>query len=201
MTSNPANFWWSYPPKIWQFPKFYYWGWMCWRTSVSTTTLDQYLFSHDNGNISQFTFDSTCPVLSDVEISTPGILNLLLKMDCKKSPGSDGIPNSFLRRYSLWTSKHLSVIFEKSVVTAIIPRLWKSAKIIPFKSGNKQVVANFRPISRTSSSCKLLEHIVHKHVSEYLEANSILCPQQHGFHRDYQPLPSFFSSLMTLLFL
>lgn len=60
------------------------------------------VFSYDNYYVPDFGFDGTC---------SAGVPNLLINLDCKKIPGPDGIPNSFLRCYSLWTSKYLSVIF------------------------------------------------------------------------------------------
>lgn len=51
------------------------------------------------------------------------------------------------------------------------------------KSGSTSEVSNFRPISLTSTICKLLEHAVLKHINTYLEQESILSAYQHGFRR------------------
>ena len=50
-----------------------------------------------------------------------------------------------------------------------------------FKNGNKFDPANYRPVSLTCISCKILEHIVHSHVMKHLEKFNILSDVQHGF--------------------
>lgn len=53
-----------------------------------------------------------------------------------------------------------------------------------FKNGNKQHVLNYLPISLISTSCKLLEHIIHNHITEFLSKNTISC-HQHGFRKGF----------------
>lgn len=92
----------------------------------------------------------------------------------------------FLKRYSEWCANYLTIVFKKSIGSTTVPRLWKLANVVPvFKSGNKQIIPNYRPISLLSTSSKLLEHIIHKHIVEYLNANNILSRSQHGFRAGY----------------
>lgn len=44
---------------------------------------------------------------------------------------------------------------------------------------------NYRPVSLTSVCSKILEHIVHSSVCQFLEENHILTYRQHGFRRGY----------------
>lgn len=53
------------------------------------------------------------------------------------------------------------------------------------KTGLKHMISNYRPISLTSTCCKLLEHIIHNHISEFLETHSVLTNFQHGFRKGY----------------
>lgn len=50
------------------------------------------VFGCDNDYVPDFGFDGTC---------SAGVPHLLIKLDCKKIRGPDGIPNFFLQRYSL----------------------------------------------------------------------------------------------------
>jgi hypothetical protein len=52
-------------------------------------------------------------------------------------------------------------IFKISYESGTIPAIWKTANICPvFKKGNKFEAINYRPISLTCISCKLMEHII-----------------------------------------
>ena len=42
--------------------------------------------------------------------------------------------------------------------------------LLILKKGSKQLTKNYRPISLTSTCCKLLEHIVHSIISHHLES-------------------------------
>lgn len=120
--------------------------------------------------------------IDKLDITDAGIFNLLLKLDPKKGSGPDDIPNTFLKRYAEWCSRYLGLIFRKSLSTSQLPQEWKIAKIKPIhKGGDADSPSNFRPISLTSTSCKLLEHIILKHMTVFLERINFFSPNQHGF--------------------
>lgn len=124
------------------------------------------------------------PRMSDLVVSESGILNLLLNINVKKASGPDDISNAFLKRYAEWVSRYLFIIFQASLQQSKLPADWLCGKIIPIhKSGNKMTVQNYRPISLTSTCCKLLEHIISNHVTQYLEENNLIYKHQHGFRR------------------
>ena len=54
-----------------------------------------------------------------------------------------------------------------------------------FKVGNKgrPKAENYRPISLTSITCKVLEHIIHRNIISHLDQQRILTDVQHGFHK------------------
>lgn len=92
----------------------------------------------------------------------------------------------FLRRYAECVAKFLVVIFQASLLTATLPRDWRIARVIPiFKKGDRLIPDNYRPISLTSTCCKLIEHIIANHILEFLERHSILTSFQHGFRKGY----------------
>ena len=45
------------------------------------------------------------------------------------------------------------------------------------------MASNYRPVSLTCVSCKLLEHILCSHIRDYLDRHNILSPYQHGFRK------------------
>lgn len=42
---------------------------------------------------------------------------------------------------------------------------------------------NYRPISLSSTNCKIVEHIIGSFINKFLETNSALSEFQHGFHK------------------
>ena len=92
----------------------------------------------------------------------------------------------FLREVATQISPALTLLFNASILQSIIPADWKDALINPiYKKGknNRGIAENYRPISLTSVTCKLLEHIIHSNIIKHLEANTILSEKQHGFRK------------------
>ena len=78
----------------------------------------------------------------------------------------------------------LTLIFQASFDQGQVPEDWKRANVTPlFKKGDKSKAANYRPVSLTSTCCKIMEHIVHSHLMNFLESNNILSDYQHSFRK------------------
>lgn len=111
---------------------------------------------------------------------------MLLNLDTKKSPGPDKIPNAFLTRYAEWVAKYLSILFSRSLNEGQVPNDWRTARVQPVhKNGKKQYINNYRPISLTSATCKIMEHIIHTHISDFLVKHDFITNLQHGFQKGY----------------
>ena len=84
--------------------------------------------------------------------------------------------------------KPLVLIFNKSVLTGEYPDELKIAKVIPlFKSGDKTLVNNYRPISLLSIINKLFEKLIYKRLREFLIKFNVLYiyKYQFGFRSGY----------------
>lgn len=187
LLSCPAKFWRYLSPKKKSVP----------RLSIGDTVLDDNfeiaktlntyfcsVFTQDNGNTPNISlFEEILPI-DDVSVSEDGVLAMLLKLDIKKSPGIDEIPNAFLVRYAEWCAKYLTLLFRKSLTRAELPDDWRFAKITPIpKADDHSSPSSYRPISILCTSVKLLEHIIFKHISSFIESNNLLDHRQHGFRR------------------
>jgi hypothetical protein len=76
----------------------------------------------------------------------------------------------------------LVLLFNKSVSTGEVPLGWKTATVCPiFKKGTKGDPGNYRPVSLTSVTCKLLESIIMDKITEHLIENGLIRYTQHGF--------------------
>ena len=74
------------------------------------------------------------------------------------------------------------MIFQASLDSGQVPLDWRKAKVVPiFKKGSKGDAGNYRPVSLTSTVCKLLESILREKVTSHLIDNAILEQSQHGF--------------------
>lgn len=67
----------------------------------------------------------------DVLITREGVLQMLLKVNPKKSSGPDGISNSFLRCYAEQITDFLTALFNASLRCGEIPADWRTARVVP----------------------------------------------------------------------
>ena len=76
----------------------------------------------------------------------------------------------------------LTRIINKSIEEGIFPEIWKVGVVTPvLKKGNPFDKNNYRPVSCLSVLSKVLEKIVCVQVTDYMEKNDLLPPNQHGF--------------------
>ena len=76
----------------------------------------------------------------------------------------------------------LTKIFNHSVKLGKVPKDWKLANVTPiYKKGDKKVTLNYRPISLTSVTSKIIEKIIRDRLARFLESNNIISDNQHGF--------------------
>ena len=55
----------------------------------------------------------------------------------------------------------LKALFDMTLEKGKLPSDWKMANIIPiFKKGSQNIAENYRPISLTSTLCKMMEHLI-----------------------------------------
>ena len=109
---------------------------------------------------------------------------LLDSQNPHKASGSDQLTPRFLKEMAPSITPALTLIFQASFDQGQVPEDWKRANVTPlFKKGDKSKAANYRPVSLTSTCCKVMEHIVHSYLMNFLESNNILSDYQHGFRK------------------
>ena len=97
------------------------------------------------------------------------IEKLIDNLPNKTSKGHDDISNVLLKRIKHVISVPLEQIFNKSIEEGIFPEEMKKADVIPlFKSKEKFLVNNYRPISLLVTISKLLEKIVYSRTYSFL---------------------------------
>ena len=99
-----------------------------------------------------------------------------------KAAGPDGLRPRVLKELSSELVPILTLLFQASLNQQSLPDIWKHANVNPiYKEGDKTNPSNYRPVSLTCISCKLLEHIICSNLMQHLTRHNILYPLQHGF--------------------
>ena len=87
-----------------------------------------------------------------------------LKRIKSNSAGPDHIPGFIYRKFALWLALPLSLIFNKCMISAKMPTLWKNVLIVPIPKNKHQ----FRPISLLCAPSKILEKMMLAKMTPYL---------------------------------
>jgi hypothetical protein len=78
----------------------------------------------------------------------------------------------------------LAEIMRTSLKEGAVPEDRQTANVTPiYKKGSKSDPGNYRPVSLTSVSCRLMEGIIKDHVVNHLERHGLIRATQHGFMR------------------
>jgi Reverse transcriptase (RNA-dependent DNA polymerase) len=117
-----------------------------------------------------------------IVINLEAVMSAVQSLKRGKSPGIDGLTASFLKIAGFEAACYLDSLFNQIIREGVIPSVWKKALVIPiFKGGEKRILGNYRPISLTSTACKVLEKIIDKYIRVVLHKNDSLSQAQHGF--------------------
>ena len=104
------------------------------------------------------------------------------ELSSNSAAGPDCVPSSLLVNCATELAPVLLLIFSHSLSHGVIPKSWKRAAVIPiYKSGDKTVPSNYRPISLPSVICKVIERIIRRQVFSFLDRNRCLNTTKHGF--------------------
>ena len=141
----------------------------------------QSVFTQDNA-IPMNLHPKTQAVFNNIHISSDKITMALHNIAPKTSATPDGIPPLVLKKIGFTILDFLTKFFQLSLSSGCLPKQWKTANIIPIhKKSSKDKAGNYRPISMTSSICRLLESIIKNDVLQYLMSNNMISDQQQGF--------------------
>ena len=109
-------------------------------------------------------------------------------------------PSIILRNCSHQLATPLAAIFNIIFERSELPTPWLTSFVLPLHKKSKQSdVSNYRPISITSSTCKVMESIIHDSISTYLLSNDLLSDHQHGFLKNRSTLTNLLHSIRNWL--
>ncbi len=124
--------------------------------------------------------EPTNDTLSSITVTPVQVFQKLKNLPPKLSSGPDGLPSILLKKLASVLDVPLSKIFNASIEQGKIPDQWREATVSALhKKGEKNNAANYRPISLTCVSCRVLESIIADSLKIHLM--DALFEGQHGF--------------------
>ena len=108
----------------------------------------------------------------------------MLNIKENKAKEPDGIPGDLLKLCAHEIADVYYLLFQASKDQGILPSEWKRANVVPvYKKGDRGRVEDYKPISLTSVSSKILEHIIYRSIMDHFEPHPLLNNNQHGFRQ------------------
>ena len=110
----------------------------------------------------------------------------IIKSLSNSSAGWDEFPISIAKQCSKNFVKPLTALINSSFREGVFPRELKKARVVPiYKTGDKSLINNYRPISILSFYSKVFEKLMYNKLYNFIEANDILYAHQYGFRRGH----------------
>lgn len=114
------------------------------------------------------------------EITEDDIIMASKKLKNKMTSGVDNCPSFLVKDCINVLATPLCYIFNLILTTETYPEIWKKTKICPIlKSGDNNIIENYRPISILCNFGKLFEIIIYNKV--YPNLYNLISSHQHGF--------------------
>ena len=108
------------------------------------------------------------------------LYSILTQLDPNKATGIDNIGPKILKYCAFALTRPLCHLFNLSLASSVIPQQWKVHIVVPvYKSGDRSLVKNYRPISLLCNTSKILESLVYSRIIDFVLNNITKC--QFGF--------------------
>ena len=110
----------------------------------------------------------------------------IIKSLSNSSAEWDEFPISSAKQCSKNFVKPLAALINSSFREGVFPRELKKARVVPiYKTGDKSLINNYRPISILSFYSKVFEKLMYNKLYNFIKANDILYAHQYGFRRGH----------------
>lgn len=112
------------------------------------------------------------------------IYNIIKSLNIKKGAGADNIRPKDLKSNANVLTPIITILINRSLQTGIVPDVLKTSVIRPiYKSGSRSEYNNYRPIAILPVIEKILEEVVVRRLTNYLEKYRIINKSQFGFQK------------------
>ena len=119
------------------------------------------------------------------KVSENEVKNIIMSFK-NSAAGWDNFPTFVAKQCVDSYISPLTYIINRAISQGIFPSELKIARVIPiFKSGDKQNVSNYRPISILTFFAKVFEKILYNNISKFLDRNGSIHENQFGFRKGH----------------
>ena len=110
------------------------------------------------------------------------VIKVMRNLANAKAVGVHSIPNRSLKEANEVIAPSLCDIFNYAIDTKTYPVDLNIAKTTPiFKTGDKEDLNNYRPISIIPTVARIFERLIYNQIYSYLSVNNLLSTKQYGF--------------------
>jgi hypothetical protein len=144
------------------------------------------VFVNDDGILPPIRLPSLPATFAEVHFFPDQVFLALRALKSRFSLTPDGVPPILLKRLASSAAQPLCHIFNTSMMTSTVPKIWKTSFVVPIpKKGYSKSPVDYRPISITPISVRVMERLIAAPFRLYLNINNLLPPSQHGFRSGY----------------
>ena len=117
-------------------------------------------------------------------VTVSHVSRLLHGLSSNKATGIDKISCKIIKLAAPVISDSLTLIFNRAIALSAFPDEWKVARVIRlYKSGQRNIPGNYRPISVLPAISKIMERILYNQLYSYLTKFELLSDSQFGFRK------------------
>ena len=122
--------------------------------------------------------------LNEVNFTEKVIFDHICKLNINKAHGHDGISVRIIKLCGISICKPLCIIFKNCISKGYFPKKWKKANVIPIhKKNEKNLSANYRPVSLLPICGKIFEKVIFDNLYFYIFKNNLISDKQSGYRR------------------
>ena len=120
------------------------------------------------------------------KVSTNFVLKELSGLKVTKASGPDGITARRLKDAAQVIAKPITYLVNLTISTGLIPTEWKDARVTPiFKSGARNDVNNYRPISVLPPVSRIMKRVIQVQLLAFLTEHDLLSDYKLGFRKKH----------------
>lgn len=129
--------------------------------------------------------NTVCNSMAILPVNDEDILTIINTIRIECATGWDNIPAKIIKLSQKWLASSITHICNLAISQGVFPDAFKNAIVTPvYKSGDRNLVPNYRPISAMSALSKILERVLNNSLVNFLSKQHILADNQYGFRAD-----------------